>query len=95
MAQGSLKAKAAKNPNVKNSTRQKQSKVKKGARVIAPKQSTLVKQRGLQKRLTAQINRNIEKQMSVKANAVGKLTIMKKLAEDTVAEAQTSGKKKK
>lgn len=33
-------------------------------------------------KLTAQINNSIERQMSVKANAVGKLTIMKKIAEE-------------
>ncbi|ORX54481.1 hypothetical protein DM01DRAFT_1407329 [Hesseltinella vesiculosa] len=92
MAQGALKKKAATNPN-KKSARPKQTKVKKGSRTIAPKQTTLVKQRSLQKKLTATINRNIEKQMSVKANAVGKLTIMKKLAEDTASE-QTPKKKK-
>jgi hypothetical protein len=39
----------------------------------------------LDKKLTANINKNIERQMSVKANAVGKLTIMKKLAEEKPA----------
>lgn len=41
-----------------------------------------MKQRALDKKLTANINKSIERQMSVKANAVGKLTIMKKLAEE-------------
>lgn len=54
------------------------------ARSIPPKKLALVKQRALDKRLTGDINKNIEKQMSVKANAVGKLTIMKKLAEEKV-----------
>ncbi|KAL1934882.1 hypothetical protein VTP01DRAFT_7064 [Rhizomucor pusillus] len=92
MAQGSLKIKKspvqAKKKNNKNA-----GKVKKGARTIAPKQPALVKQRKLEKKLTANINNNIEKQMSVKANAVGKLTIMKKLAESAAKE--TSNKKKK
>ncbi|KAI8365085.1 hypothetical protein BD560DRAFT_160439 [Blakeslea trispora] len=51
------------------------------ARTVAPKKASLVKQRSMDKKLTAQINKSIERQMSVKANAVGKLTIMKKLAE--------------
>ncbi|CDS03695.1 hypothetical protein LRAMOSA01096 [Lichtheimia ramosa] len=61
------------------------------SRTIAPKQATLVKQRKLQKQLTAKINNNIERQMAVKANAVGKLTVMKKLAE---SQQDTSSKKK-
>ncbi|KAI9310893.1 hypothetical protein BX666DRAFT_1833855, partial [Dichotomocladium elegans] len=52
------------------------------ARTIAPKQSALVKQHKLQKQLSAKINNNIERQMAVKANAIGKLTVMKKVAED-------------
>jgi hypothetical protein len=35
--------------------------------------------------LSAGINRNIERQMAVKAGAVGKLTIMKKLADEGAA----------
>ncbi|CAO3630091.1 unnamed protein product [Cunninghamella echinulata] len=91
MAQGFLK-KVAKPTNKK--TRQKQTKMKKGARTIAPKQSVLVKQRTLEKRLTASINKNIEKQMSVKANAIGKLTIMKKTAEELAIELDSKKKKK-
>ncbi|KAI9364728.1 hypothetical protein BD770DRAFT_417828 [Pilaira anomala] len=64
--------------------REKKGIMKKGSRRIPPKQAALVKQRALDKRLTADINKNIERQMSVKANAVGKLTIMKKLAEEKV-----------
>ncbi|ORE01714.1 hypothetical protein BCV72DRAFT_216750 [Rhizopus microsporus var. microsporus] len=79
MAQGSLKLK--KN-NKSKGGKEKKGVVKKGARKIAPKQPALVQKRALDKKLTAQINRSIERQMSVKANAVGKLTIMKKLAEE-------------
>ncbi|KAI8062326.1 uncharacterized protein B0P05DRAFT_556540 [Gilbertella persicaria] len=78
MAQGAIK-KAGK-PKQKGG-REKKGITKKGARVIPPKKSSLVKQQSLDKKLTAQINKSIERQMSVKANAVGKLTIMKKLAE--------------
>ncbi|KAJ2963785.1 hypothetical protein NQZ79_g1239 [Umbelopsis isabellina] len=78
MAQGQLKkTKAPANKNVKNL-----SKPKKGAKVIAPKQKVLVKQKQIVKKLSASINRNIERQMAVKAGAVGKLTIMKKLADE-------------
>ncbi|KAI9290268.1 hypothetical protein BC943DRAFT_313622 [Umbelopsis sp. AD052] len=81
MAQGQLKkSKAPANKSVKNL-----SKPKKGARVIAPKQRTLVKQKGISKKLSASINNNIERQMAVKAGAVGKLTIMKKLADEAAA----------
>ncbi|KAF7729538.1 hypothetical protein EC973_004212 [Apophysomyces ossiformis] len=90
MAQGGLKKSAG---PAKKKTHKKQEKMRKGSRQIAPKQTTLVKQRALEKKLTAQINKNIEKQMSVKANAVGKLTIMKKLAEET-ATADKKNKKK-
>ncbi|KAI8988097.1 hypothetical protein BDF20DRAFT_910636 [Mycotypha africana] len=90
MAQGSLK-KIAK-PKQKGG-REKKGITKKGARKVAPKKASVIKQRSLDKKLTAEINRKIEKQMSVKANAVGKLTIMKKLAEDTSAEEKKKKKK--
>ncbi|KAI7862977.1 hypothetical protein BDF14DRAFT_1885522 [Spinellus fusiger] len=78
----------------KKTAKAKPIKLRKGTRVIAPKQSILVKQRSMEKKMTAKINKNIEKQMSVKANAVGKLTIMKSLAEETAA-ADKKDKKKK
>ncbi|KAI8356137.1 hypothetical protein EDC96DRAFT_484239 [Choanephora cucurbitarum] len=78
MVQGSLK-KAGKAKQ--KGGREKKGITKKGARVVPPKKASLVKQRSMDKKLTAQINKSIERQMSVKANAVGKLTIMKKLAE--------------
>ncbi|KAI8982637.1 hypothetical protein BDB01DRAFT_851123 [Pilobolus umbonatus] len=81
MVQGTQKKKVVVK---KKGGREKKGITKKGGRVIAPKQPALVRQRALDKRLTAQINKNIEKQMSVKANAVGKLTIMKKVAEEKV-----------
>ncbi|RUS33635.1 hypothetical protein BC938DRAFT_470775 [Jimgerdemannia flammicorona] len=52
-----------------------------GAKVIAPKKHQLVKKARVTKKLTASINKNIEKQMATKAGAVSKLTIMKHLAE--------------
>jgi Protein of unknown function (DUF2462) len=36
-------------------------------------------------KLSASINNNIERQMAVKAGAVGKLTIMKKIADEAAA----------
>ncbi|KAG2214328.1 hypothetical protein INT47_000884, partial [Mucor saturninus] len=82
MVQGSKERKPGK-PKQKGG-REKKGIMKKGSRSIPPKKLALVKQRALDKRLTGDINKNIEKQMSVKANAVGKLTIMKKLAEEKV-----------
>ncbi|KAG0166835.1 hypothetical protein DFQ28_006846 [Apophysomyces sp. BC1034] len=92
MAQGGLKKSAG--PAKKKTHKKQEKKIRKGTRHIAPKQTGLVKERALQKKLTAQINKNIEKQMSVKANAVGKLTIMKSLAEET-ASANVDKKKRK
>ncbi|KAJ8651731.1 hypothetical protein O0I10_012698 [Lichtheimia ornata] len=89
MVQGSLK----KNAGGQKKGPRKVQQPKKGARTIAPKQATLVKQRKLQKQLTAKINNNIERQMAVKANAVGKLTVMKKLAESQDASTKKKGKK--
>ncbi|RUP44129.1 hypothetical protein BC936DRAFT_149896 [Jimgerdemannia flammicorona] len=54
---------------------------RKTAKVIAPKKHQLVKKARVTKKLTASINKNIEKQMATKAGAVSKLTIMKHLAE--------------
>ncbi|KAI9279174.1 hypothetical protein BY458DRAFT_584976 [Sporodiniella umbellata] len=79
MAQGSTKLKKSK---AKKGGREKKGITKKGSRTIAPKQPSLVKKMALDKKLTAQINNSIERQMSVKANAIGKLTIMKKIAEE-------------
>ena len=65
------------------------------ARTIAPKKAALVTQKRLEKKLSAKINNNIEREMSVKANAVGKLTVMKKLATEATADAAASKKKGK
>ncbi|CEP17374.1 hypothetical protein [Parasitella parasitica] len=80
MVQGSKTKKPGK-PKQKGG-REKTGVMKKGSRRIPPKQASLIKQRSMDKKLTAEINKNIERQMSVKANAVGKLTIMKKLADE-------------
>ncbi|KAI9250994.1 hypothetical protein BDA99DRAFT_563908 [Phascolomyces articulosus] len=91
MVQGSLK----KIGGGQKKQPRKAKQMKKGARTIAPKKAALVTQKRLEKKLTAKINNNIEREMSVKANAVGKLTVMKKLAEATAAEAASKKKGKK
>ncbi|KAI8056698.1 hypothetical protein BDF22DRAFT_667485 [Syncephalis plumigaleata] len=76
MVQGLIKKTNA--SKAKQSQSKKPGSTKKGARVIAPKNSTLIKQKILKKKLSANINRNIETQMATRAGAVGKLTIMRK-----------------
>ncbi|KAI9472085.1 MAG: hypothetical protein EXX96DRAFT_582830 [Benjaminiella poitrasii] len=73
--------------------REKKGITKKGARTIAPKKTSLIKQEAMNKKLTAEINKNIERQMAVKADAVGKLTIMKKLANEKAAEDKLKRKR--
>ncbi|RKP27581.1 hypothetical protein SYNPS1DRAFT_20925 [Syncephalis pseudoplumigaleata] len=75
MVQGLVK-KANAN-KAKQAQAKKPGSARKGARVIAPKNTTLIKQKLLQKKLSANINRNIETQMATRAGAVGKLTIMR------------------
>ncbi|KAI9031808.1 hypothetical protein CLU79DRAFT_730261 [Phycomyces nitens] len=93
MAQKAL-TKASSPAKKSKNAKTKPIKLRKGTRVIAPKQSILVKQRSMERKMTAKINKNIEKQMSVKANAVGKLTIMKTLAEAAADEDKKDKKKK-
>ncbi|KAI8145778.1 hypothetical protein BJV82DRAFT_502716, partial [Fennellomyces sp. T-0311] len=76
MVQGSLKKIAG-----QKKAPRKAKQMKKGARSIPPKKQALVTQKKLEKKLSAKINNNIEREMSIKANAVGKLTVMKKLAD--------------
>ncbi|RUS22639.1 hypothetical protein BC937DRAFT_88186 [Endogone sp. FLAS-F59071] len=77
MVQGLAKKAKSGNKDTKN----KKTGPTRGAKVIAPKKQHLVKTTKLTKKLTASINKNIEKQMATKAGAVSKLTIMKHLAE--------------
>ncbi|KAG0228877.1 hypothetical protein BGW42_001887 [Actinomortierella wolfii] len=88
--------KAPKKTNVQKNAVKKQTSgiVKKGGRSVAPKKSSLVKQRATQKKLTAQINKNIETVMAARAGATGKLTIMKKVAEAGIAAERKAGGKK-
>ncbi|KAF9439105.1 hypothetical protein BGZ76_011343 [Entomortierella beljakovae] len=65
------------------------------ARSYAPKNNVLIKQKSTQKKLSAQINKNIETVMATRAGATGKLTIMKGLADaGLAAERKARGKKK-
>ncbi|KAI7898225.1 uncharacterized protein BX663DRAFT_525639 [Cokeromyces recurvatus] len=91
MVQGSKLKKPGK-PKQKGG-REKKGITKKGARTIAPKKASLIKQQAMNKKLTAEINKNIERQMAVKADAVGKLTIMKKLADEKLADDKSKKKK--
>ncbi|KAG0023065.1 hypothetical protein BGZ81_008265 [Podila clonocystis] len=65
------------------------------ARSYAPKNNVLIKQKSTQKKLSAQINKNIETVMATRAGATGKLTIMKGLADAGMAAERKAGGKKK
>ncbi|KAF8926141.1 hypothetical protein CPB97_004872 [Podila verticillata] len=69
--------------------------LRKGARAYAPKSNVLIKQKTTQKKLSAQINKNIETVMATRAGATGKLTIMKGLADAGMAAERKAGGKKK
>ncbi|KAG0044278.1 hypothetical protein BGZ83_010479 [Gryganskiella cystojenkinii] len=69
--------------------------LRKGARSYAPKNNVLIKQKSTQKKLSAQINKNIETVMATRAGATGKLTIMKGLADAGIAAERKAGGKKK
>ncbi|KAK3827440.1 MAG: hypothetical protein J3Q66DRAFT_320270 [Benniella sp.] len=89
--------KVIKKSNVtKDSTKKTNTGVlRKGARSYAPKSDVLIKQKSTQKKLSAQINKNIETVMATRAGATGKLTIMKSLADAGLeAERKAGGKKK-
>ncbi|KAF9164268.1 hypothetical protein DFQ27_000330 [Actinomortierella ambigua] len=88
--------KAPKKSNVQKNAVKKQGTgiVKKGARAIAPKKSVLVKQAATQKKLSTQINKNIENVIAARAGATGKLTIMKKVADAGIAAERKAGGRK-
>ncbi|KAG0253938.1 hypothetical protein BGZ95_006174, partial [Linnemannia exigua] len=69
--------------------------LRKGARDYAPKHNVLIKQKSTQKKLSAQINKNIETVMATRAGATGKLTIMKSLADAGLAAERKAGGKRK
>ncbi|KAJ1727179.1 hypothetical protein H4S06_003784 [Coemansia sp. BCRC 34490] len=92
MAQGKPQKKTIVKPSTKAKTnaktkaggKQSAQAMRKGRVVKAAKKQGLVKQHKLQRKLVAGMTASLEQAMSVKAGAVGKLTIMK--------EAQTKGK---
>ncbi|KAF9969452.1 hypothetical protein BGZ73_008196 [Actinomortierella ambigua] len=88
--------KAPKKTNVQKNSAKKQGTgiVKKGARAVAPKKNVLVKQLATQKKLSAQINKNIETVIAARAGATGKLTIMKKVADAGIAAERKAGGRK-
>ncbi|KAF9135402.1 hypothetical protein BGW39_003199 [Mortierella sp. 14UC] len=69
--------------------------LRKGARSYAPKSNVLIKQKSTQKKLSAQINKNIETVMATRAGATGKLTMMKSLADAGLAAERKAGGKRK
>ncbi|KAG0246753.1 hypothetical protein BG011_002356 [Mortierella polycephala] len=89
--------KVIKKSNVSKDSVKKQATglLRKGARSYAPKHNVLIKQKTTQKKLSAQINKNIETVMATRAGATGKLTIMKSLADAGLAAARKAGGKKK
>ncbi|KAF9081002.1 hypothetical protein BGX29_009442 [Mortierella sp. GBA35] len=89
--------KVIKKSNVSKDSAKKQNTglLRKGARSYAPKSNVLIKQKSTQKKLSAQINKNIETVMATRAGATGKLTIMKSLADAGLeAERKAGGKRK-
>jgi hypothetical protein len=89
---GKFKTKPSVNKKSSANTTQK---LKKGARTIAPKQSSLIKSQTLKKKLSAKINRNIELDMAGKAIATGKLTIMKNIGKEGLKASEKKKLKKK
>ncbi|KAG0371375.1 hypothetical protein BC939DRAFT_449709 [Gamsiella multidivaricata] len=89
--------KVIKKSNVTKDTVKKQNSglLRKGARSYAPKSNVLIKQKSTQKKLSAQINKNIETVMATRAGATGKLTIMKGLADAGLAAERKAGGKRK
>ncbi|KAF9581212.1 hypothetical protein BGW38_001859 [Lunasporangiospora selenospora] len=69
--------------------------LRKGARTYAPKNNVLIKQKTTAKKLSAQINKNIETVMATRAGSTGKLTIMKGIADAGIAADRKAGGKKK
>ncbi|KAK7690389.1 hypothetical protein QCA50_007047 [Cerrena zonata] len=67
---------------------------KKGKRYIAPKKTALVKSASLHKELSAKINKSIEQQLASAASS-GKLTIMKNVAMEGLAEKEKTKSKGK
>ncbi|KAJ3291896.1 hypothetical protein HDU79_001928 [Rhizoclosmatium sp. JEL0117] len=93
MAQGLIKKSAS---ATKGASQQKRDlgKTKRGGVAIAPKKAALIKNRKLNKKLTAGTITETEKQMAAKAVSTGKLRIMKSLGEKGLKDIVADKKKK-
>ncbi|CAG8448355.1 423_t:CDS:2 [Funneliformis caledonium] len=107
MAQGPLAKKFKVNNNNRKLTKTKsiinksngnnhRVKPKKGAKSIAPKKQSLIKQQSIQKKLTAAINKNIEQVIASRAESVGggqKFNIVKLINGNDNKEGKNKSKK--
>ncbi|BGP20332.1 hypothetical protein JCM10213_007115 [Rhodosporidiobolus nylandii] len=96
MPQGALKTKAPANPHKRQSTTQKKSRnpdAKKGQRTIAPKKVTLVSAHNVLRNNTKNHSSSIEKTVAAQALSHGKLTIMRKAAEEVKDKKEKEGGK--
>ncbi|GAA6013464.1 hypothetical protein JCM10207_008858 [Rhodosporidiobolus poonsookiae] len=66
----------------KSSASQRPKDPKKGARTIAPKKSTLVNAANVHRKNTSSHSSSLEKNIAAQAMSYGKLTIMRKAAEE-------------
>ncbi|CAG8545660.1 7317_t:CDS:2 [Cetraspora pellucida] len=71
MVQGQGKFKASNTSSRKSNKKTNVLRLKKGARAIAPKRQSVIKQKAIQKKLTSAINRDIEQVIASKAESVG------------------------
>ncbi|CAG8464073.1 3627_t:CDS:2 [Paraglomus occultum] len=97
MAQKALK-KSNKTNNSKNKTKDKQLGLRKGARTIAPKKQSVIKQKNMEKKITLAINKNIEQIMVSRASAVAggrKFNIVKAAGSDNRNKGDHKTKKTK
>ncbi|PVZ97175.1 hypothetical protein BB558_006867 [Smittium angustum] len=94
MVQGSkikTKSKASTKSKVRSSGPVKN---KIGKFTIKPKKESLIKQAKLDRKLGASTTKSLEMSMAVKANAVGKLTVLKSVATDALKENKKNPTKK-
>ncbi|KIP02895.1 hypothetical protein PHLGIDRAFT_122059 [Phlebiopsis gigantea 11061_1 CR5-6] len=85
MVQGTTKGLKNKKGNSSRHAAKAASSMKKGQRYVAPKKAAAVKSAALHKELSAKISKSIEQQVAAAASS-GKLTIMKNVAMEGVAE---------
>ncbi|RIB16192.1 hypothetical protein C2G38_2190674 [Gigaspora rosea] len=79
MVQGPGKFKTSNTNSRKSNKKTNELRPKKGAKTIAPKRQSVIKQKAMQKKLTSVINRNIEQVIASRAESVGgkKLNLIK------------------